>query len=64
MIDSAFATLVYLVVDPRQRRARYVVRDIRRPDPPARGSTSFLEQGRSFPIGVAASLEFGRARKS
>ena len=59
MIDSAFATLVYLVVDPRQRRARYVVAGhppplIRSPD----GTTSFLEQGRSLPIGVDASLEF------
>ncbi len=59
MMDSAFATLVYLVVDPRQRRAQYVVAGhppplIRSPD----GTTSFLEQGRSLPIGVDASLEF------
>ena len=59
MMDSAFATLVYLVVDPRQRRARYVVAGhppplIRSPD----GTTSFLEEGRSLPIGVDASLEF------
>ena len=59
MLDSAFATLVYLVVDPRQRRARYVVAGhppplIRSPD----GTTMFLEQGRSLPIGVDASLTF------
>ena len=58
MMDSAFATLVYLVVDPRQRRAQYVVAGhppplIRSPD----GTTSFLEQGRSLPIGVDASLD-------
>ncbi len=59
MLDSAFATLVYLVVDPRQRLAQYVVAGhppplIRSPD----GTTSFLEHGRSLPIGVDASLSF------
>lgn len=59
MLDSAFATLVYLVVDPRRRCARYVVAGhppplIRSPD----GTTTFLEQGRSLPIGVDASLAF------
>jgi anti-sigma regulatory factor (Ser/Thr protein kinase)/GAF domain-containing protein len=59
MMDSAFATLVYLVVDPHQRRAQYVVAG--HPPPLIRsadGTTSFLEQGRSLPIGVDASLEF------
>jgi len=58
-LDAAFATLVYVVIDPRDRHARYVVAGhppplIRGPD----GTTSFLEAGRSLPIGVDASLAF------
>ena len=58
-IEAAFATLAYLVVDPRRAPRRYVVAGhppplIRAPD----GTTSFLDQGRSLPIGVDASLEF------
>jgi anti-sigma regulatory factor (Ser/Thr protein kinase) len=58
-IESAFATLAYLVVDPDDRSVSYVVAGhppplIRAPD----GTTSFLEQGRSLPIGVDASLGF------
>jgi anti-sigma regulatory factor (Ser/Thr protein kinase) len=59
MMDAPFATLIYLVVDPRERSAQYVVAGhppplLRRPD----GSTVFLEQGRALPIGVDASLPF------
>ena len=58
-IEAAFATLAYLVVDPDERRVSYVVAGhppplIRAPD----GTTSFLDQGRSLPIGVDASLGF------
>ena len=46
MMEAAFATLAYLVVDPRSGAARYVVAGhppplIRAPD----GTTTFLEQG-------------------
>ena len=58
-IEAVFATLAYLVVDPDERRVSYVVAGhppplIRAPD----GTTSFLDQGRSLPIGVDASLGF------
>ena len=62
MLDAAFATLVYLVVDPHERRARYVVAG--HPPPLIRaadGTTLFLEHGRSLPIGVDASLAFEAA---
>ena len=58
-IESAFATLAYLVVDPHERRIRYVIAGhppplVKRPD----GSTFFLEHGRALPIGVDASIGF------
>ena len=59
MMEVPFATLVYLVVDPRGLRARYVVAGhppplVRAPD----GTTTFLDGGRTLPIGVDASLGF------
>lgn len=59
MMEPPFATLAYLVVDPRGRGVRYVVAGhppplIRAPD----GSTTFLEGGRALPIGIDASLSF------
>jgi len=59
MVEVPFATLVYLVVDPRGRRARYVVAG--HPPPLVRaadGTTTFLDGGRTLPIGVDASLGF------
>ncbi len=59
MVDAPFATLAYLVIDPRERRVQYVVAG--HPPPLIRaadGTTSFLESGRSLPIGVDASLAF------
>ena len=56
-VDAAFATLAYLVVDPDERVASYVVAG--HPPPLIRaadGTTSFLEEGRALPIGVDASL--------
>jgi anti-sigma regulatory factor (Ser/Thr protein kinase) len=59
MTEAPFATLAYLVVDPRGRGVRYVVAGhppplIRAPD----GTTAFLDGGRTLPIGVDASLSF------
>jgi serine/threonine-protein kinase RsbW len=59
MMEAPFATLAYLVLDPRGRGVRYVVAGhppplIRAPD----GTTTFLEGGRTLPIGVDASLSF------
>ncbi|MEO5634627.1 SpoIIE family protein phosphatase [Gaiella sp.] len=59
MVEVPFATLVYLVVDPRRRGARYVVAG--HPPPLVRasdGTTTFLDGGRTLPIGVDASLGF------
>ena len=59
MMEVPFATLVYLVVDPRERRAHYVVAG--HPPPLVRaadGTTTFLDGGRTLPIGVDASLGF------
>jgi GAF domain-containing protein/anti-sigma regulatory factor (Ser/Thr protein kinase) len=58
-MEGVFATLAYLVVDPQERRVRYVVAG--HPPPLVRaadGTTSFLEHGRSLPIGVDAALPF------
>ncbi len=64
MVEAPFATLAYLVVDPRTRHLRYVVAGhppplVLAPD----GSTRFLEGGRTLPIGVdgSASFETGAA---
>ena len=59
MMEVPFATLAYLVVDPRARAVRYVVAGhppplVRAPD----GTTTFLNGGRTLPIGVDASLSF------
>jgi len=59
MTEVPFATLVYLVVDPRGLGGRYVVAGhppplVRAPD----GTTTFLDGGRTLPIGVDASLGF------
>lgn len=59
MMEVPFATLVYLVVDPQGRGARYVVAGhppplVRAPD----GTTTFLDGGRTLPIGVDASVGF------
>ena len=59
MMEVPFATLVYLVVDPRGLGARYVVAGhppplVRAPD----GTATFLDGGRTLPIGVDASLDF------
>ena len=57
--EAPFATLVYLVVDPRTRGVRYVVAG--HPPPLIRaadGTTTFLEGGRALPMGVEASLQF------
>jgi len=59
MVEVPFATLVYLVVDPRRRGARYVIAG--HPPPLVRasdGATTFLDGGRTLPIGVDASLGF------
>ncbi len=55
--EAPFATLVYLVVDTRTRRVRYVVAG--HPPPLVRGrdgATRFLDEGRSLPIGVDSSV--------
>jgi anti-sigma regulatory factor (Ser/Thr protein kinase) len=59
MMEVPFATLAYLVVDPRTREVRYVVAGhppplVRAPD----GTTRFLNGGRTLPIGVDATLAF------
>ena len=59
MMEVPFATLAYLVVDPRTREVRYVVAGhppplVRAPD----GTTTFLSGGRTLPIGVDATLAF------
>ncbi len=59
MIEVPFATLAYLVIDPRGKTVRYVVAGhppplVRAPD----GTTTFLTGGRTLPIGVDASLSF------
>ncbi len=59
MMEVPFATLAYLVIDPRGRGARYVVAG--HPPPLVRsadGTTTFLAGGRALPIGVDASLGF------
>ena len=59
MLEAPFATLAYLVVDPRTCRLRYAVAGhppplVLAPD----GSASFLEGGRTLPIGVDGSATF------
>ena len=52
-LDLPFATLVYLVLDLRDRRCRYVVAGHPPPlvvDPS--GSARYLEDGRALPLGV------------
>lgn len=59
MMEVPFATLAYLVVDPRERNVRYVVAG--HPPPLVRaadGTTTFLNGGRTLPIGVDGSLSF------
>ncbi len=59
MLEAPFATLAYLVVDPRTCRLRYAVAGhppplVVSPD----GSAGFLEGGRTLPIGVDGSATF------
>jgi anti-sigma regulatory factor (Ser/Thr protein kinase) len=57
LADAPFATLAYVVVDPRNNSAQYVVAGhppplVRSPD----GTVVFLEGGRSLPLGVDADV--------
>ena len=59
MMEVPFATLAYLVVDPSTRVVTYVVAG--HPPPLVRaadGTTTFLDGGRTLPIGVDPSPEF------
>ena len=60
--DAPFATLAYLIVDPRARRVRYVVAGhppplIVSPD----GRATYMDGGRTLPIGVDSSMSFEAA---
>lgn len=62
MEDAPFATLAYVVVDVRLRRARYIVAGhpppvLRAPD----GTTTFLLSGRALPLGVDSAMAFEAA---
>ena len=59
LAEAPFATLVYLVVDPQGGGVQYVVAGhppplVRAPD----GTTRFLDEGRTLPIGVDSSAGF------
>jgi GAF domain-containing protein/anti-sigma regulatory factor (Ser/Thr protein kinase) len=61
LVDSPFATIAFMTVDPAARVCRYTLAGhpapvVRRPD----GAAVFLEEGRSLPVGVGADVSYAQ----